>query len=72
VIYWLPLFRYHQVCCRRGDLFKYFDALLDVLVLLLYPHHPHLPLDHCSLLGLDHLVQHLLHDYLDQGLVRVE
>jgi hypothetical protein len=45
---------------------------LDVVVLLLYPHHPHLPLDHCSPLGLDHLVQHLLHDYLDQDLMRVE
>jgi hypothetical protein len=43
---------------------------LDVVVLLLYPHHPHLPLDHCSLLGLDHLVQHILHDYLDQDLVQ--
>jgi hypothetical protein len=65
MIYWLPLFQYHQVCCRRNDLFEYFDALLDVVVLLLYPHHLHLSFDHCSLLGLYHLVQHLLHDYLD-------
>jgi hypothetical protein len=43
-----------------------------MVVLLLYPHHPHLLLDHCSLLGLDHLVQHLLYDYLDQDLVQVE
>jgi hypothetical protein len=55
-----------------GDLFKHFDTLFDVMVLLLYPHHLHLPLDHCSLLGLDHLVQHLLHDYLDQDFMRVE
>jgi hypothetical protein len=62
-------FRYHQVCYRRDELFEHFDALLDVIVLLLYPH---LPLDHCSPLGVDHLVQHLLLDYLDQDLVRVE
>jgi hypothetical protein len=43
-----------------------------VVVILLYPHLPHLPLDHCSPLGLDHLVQHFFHDYLDQDLVRVE
>jgi hypothetical protein len=55
-----------------GDIFEHFDALLDVLVLLLYLHHPHLPLNHCSLLGFDHLVQHLLHDYLNQDLVQVE
>jgi hypothetical protein len=54
-----------------GDLFEYFDTLLDVVVLLLYPHHYHLPLNHFSLLGIDHLVQHILHDYLDQDLVRV-
>jgi hypothetical protein len=65
-------FLYHQVCCGWDDLFEYFDALLDVVVLLLYPHHPHLPLDHYSLIGLDHLVQHFLHDYLDQDLVLVE
>jgi hypothetical protein len=46
-------------------------APLDVVLLLLscflhYPHHPHLPLDHCSHLGLDHCV------HLDQTLVRVE
>jgi hypothetical protein len=45
---------------------------LDVVVLLLYLHHPHIPLDHCSLFGLDHLVHHLLHDYLNQDLMRVE
>jgi hypothetical protein len=54
-----------------GDLFKHFDALLDEVVRLLYPHHPHLPLDHCSPFDLDHLVQYLLHDYLDQDLVWV-
>jgi hypothetical protein len=43
-----------------------------MMVLLLYPHHPHLPLDHYSPFYLDHLVHHLLHDYLDQDLVRVE
>jgi hypothetical protein len=46
--------------------------LLYVVVLLLYPYHPHPSLDHCSTLDLDHLVQFLLHDYLDQDLVWVE
>jgi hypothetical protein len=41
-------------------------------VLLLYPHHPHLLLDHCSPLDLDHLVHHILHDYLDQDIIWVE
>jgi hypothetical protein len=41
-------------------------------MLLLYLHHPHLPIDHCSPLDLDHLIQHLFHDYLNQDLVRVE
>jgi hypothetical protein len=41
-------------------------------VLLLYPHHPHLSLDHCSPVGLDYLIHHHLYDYLDQDLVRVE
>jgi hypothetical protein len=45
---------------------------LDVVVLLLYPQHSHLPLDHCSLFGIDHLVQHLLHNYLDKDLMQVE
>jgi hypothetical protein len=55
-----------------GDLFEHFDTLLDMMVLLLYPHHPHLPLDHCSLLDRDYLVQYLLHDYIDQDIMQVE
>jgi hypothetical protein len=48
-----------------------------VVVLLLscflpYLHHPHLPLDLCSPLGLDHDAHLHLHVYLDQALVRVE
>jgi hypothetical protein len=42
------------------------------VVVLLHPHHLHLPLDNCSLFDLDHLVKHLFYDYLDQNLVRVE
>jgi hypothetical protein len=45
---------------------------LDVVVLLPYPHHPHIPLDHYYPLELDHGIHLLLHDYLDQDLVRVE
>jgi hypothetical protein len=45
---------------------------LNAVVLLFNPDHPNLPLDHCSPLGIDHLVHHLIHDYLDQDLVRLE
>jgi hypothetical protein len=62
---------------NKDDLFVHCGAPLDVVVFLLscflpYPHHPHLPLDHCSPLGLDHGAHLHLHVHLDQALVRVE
>jgi hypothetical protein len=40
----IPFSQYHQVCFWRGDLFKHCDVLLDVVVLLHYPHYPNPPL----------------------------
>jgi hypothetical protein len=51
-----------------GDLFECCGALLDVMVFLHYLHHPHLPLDHCSLLGFNHGAHLYLHVCLDQAL----
>jgi hypothetical protein len=43
-----------------------------VVVFLPYSHHPHLPLDYCSHLGLDLDVHLYLHIHFDQVLMRVD
>jgi hypothetical protein len=68
----ITLSQYHQVCCSRGDLFKCCGTLLDVVVFLHYPHHPHLSLDHLSPLKLDHGAHIQRHVHLDQAFVWVE
>jgi hypothetical protein len=55
-----------------GDFFERCGALLDVVMSLYYPHHPHLPLNHCSPLGLDNGAHLHLHVHLDQAIERVE